>query len=404
MNWLRVLLVSAWMAGAVAQAAVAPAVVNVPQSQAWTGQRVQFFVEVRALGSFVGTASFDLPQLPRTTVIKIGNPVVSSEVRGGETWFVQTHEFALFSQRNGRLDVPAFAARFAARDGFTGPAADIAAQVPGWHVEIRRPPGSDGIGFLITAPMLDVSETWEPRPGPAQVGAIFKRTIVQRAEQVPGMALAPAPTTAPGGVRVYAGAPQTRDDLERGAFVGERRDTVTYLVMQPGVVTLPPIRYVWWDPERQELQSTTLAGVTIDIRAAPAPSQTHTHRSWWTWFAVAGGLLGIVVWQRVRLHQLWRALNPPDRAAERAVLRACRGHDAAAAESAWTAWCNTQATFEAEPALAAALLELRRLRFGSAVSHPWRGDALARAFRETLSAAKTAPFQLSAPVLPALNP
>ena len=46
---------------------VAPAVVRVPEATAWIGQRVPFFVELSARGSFAGTASFDLPQIPGTS-------------------------------------------------------------------------------------------------------------------------------------------------------------------------------------------------------------------------------------------------------------------------------------------------------------------------------------------------
>jgi len=109
-----------------------------------------FYVELRAPGSFAGTAGFDLPQLPGTLLMKIGNPVVGSQEIEGESWFVQTHEFALFSQRPGTLEVPPFSVRFASREGFTGPAKEMQAKAPSWKVDIRRPPGSDKIGFLIT--------------------------------------------------------------------------------------------------------------------------------------------------------------------------------------------------------------------------------------------------------------
>jgi hypothetical protein len=104
-----------------AQAEVAPVAVRAPDAKAWVGQRVPFYVELRATGSFAGVANFDLPQLPGTIIMKIGNPVVSSQEIEGQSWFVQTHEFALFSQKPGRLDMPAFAVRFSSRDGFTGP-------------------------------------------------------------------------------------------------------------------------------------------------------------------------------------------------------------------------------------------------------------------------------------------
>jgi hypothetical protein len=408
---LALLIGCAALAGAAA-AAVAPVAVRVPDATAWIGQRVPFFIELRALGPFAGTASFDLPHLAGTVLMKVGNPVVGSHDLDGESWFVQTHEFALFSQKPGPLEVPAIAVRFGSRDGFSGPATDVQAEAPGWTVDIKRPPGSDTIGFLITTPSLDVTETWAPQPGPARVGAMFTRTIVQRAAQVTGMALAPAPSAAPDGIRVYPGPAETTDRLERGEFLGERRETITYLLTQPGSRALPALTYVWWNPTTQRLQSTTLPAVTFDVAPAPATrpveASVATRRAWPWLLAVAVAVSG-GAWQRRRLARWGKrgvnALNPPDRAAARQLRRACRRHDAAAAQTAWDAWRRTQdARFQPGPALHSAVLGLQRHRFGPAPAGTWQGDDLARAFDEHLAAANAPSSRDPAPVLPELNP
>jgi hypothetical protein len=394
------------------RAEVAPVAVRVPEAKAWIGQRVPFFVELRAPGSFEGTAGFDLPQIPGTLLMKIGNPVVGSQEIEGASWFVQTHEFALFSQKPGPLDVPGFSARFTCREGFTGPTKDVQAEVPGWKAEIRRPPGTDRIGFLITTESLDLTETWVPSPGPAQAGAMFKRTIVQRAPQISGMALAPAPATAPDGIRVYLDDPETKDQLDRGDFLGERRETITYLLQKPGTLALPALTYVWWNPKTETLQSKTLPAVTFEV--APAPSKSASakagagHREW-PWLLAAALVVGFGTWQERRIsgwgRQCWKALNPPDRVAARKLLRACRRHDALAAETAWIAWRNTQrAAFQPDPSLRSAVLGLQRHLFGPAPAANWQGTDLARAFGERLAAAKAHRLRESASALPLLNP
>ena len=230
-----------------ARAEVAPVAIRIPEAKAWIGQRLPFYVELRARGSFAGAASFSLPEIPRTVILKVGNPVVSSQEIDGDSWFVQTHEFALFSQQSGTLQIPGFEVRFASRDGFTGPVKEQQAQVPAARIEIQRPPGSESIGFLVTTESLDLTENWEPQPqpqpGPVKVGAIFKRTIIQRAAQITGMALAAAPTDAPDGVRVYPGQPEVTDKTERGDFLGERRETITYQLQKPGSFELPELSY-----------------------------------------------------------------------------------------------------------------------------------------------------------------
>ncbi len=392
-------------------AEVAPVTAFATEAKSWVGQRLPFYIELHAPGLFAGTASFDLPQLPGTLLVKIGEPVVSSQQLEDETWFVQTHEFALFSQKPGMLEVPPINVRFARREGFTGPAIDVQAKSPSLTVEIQRPPGSEKIGFLITTESLDVTETWEPTPGPADVGAIFKRTIVQRAQQLPGMALAPAPVISPEGIRSYIGNTTTNDKLARGEFLGERRESITYLVQKSGTLELPAINYVWWNPKTEALQSKTLPAVTFQVTPPPA-TVTKTPivtRDVWPWMLTATLFLGLSLWQWRRVvtwgRQNWNELNPPDRIAGRQLLRACRNHDATAAQTAWGGWRNTQdATFQPAPEFDAAIIALQRHLFGPSPAASWKGEELARAFKAHLTTATTRTCEESTSILPLLNP
>jgi hypothetical protein len=377
-------------------AAVEPVSVRVGQPSAWAGQRVPFFIELRAPGSFAGAAAFDLPEIPGCLVVKVGNPVVASEEADGRSWFVQTHEFALFAQPAGRLSVPAGSVRFAHREGFDGPAREVRRPIPAWEVAIRRPEGVEARSFLVTTDALDISETWDPQPGPVEAGAVFHRTVVQRAAQVAGMALAPLPTAAPDGVRVHAAPAATADKLERGDFLGERRETLTYVLQRPGQVELPAITLAWWDPARQQAGSRTLPAVTIEVRAAQAPSTT-------TWDAILVAVVALSLagwllpgWMR----RLWRRLHPPQRVAARALLRACRRDDAPAALAAWAAWERLQPQAALPPALAEALHGLYRHTYAPGQDGAWHGTALAQAFR-TQPAASLHPRPSP---LPGLNP
>ena len=399
------------MFSVIAFAEVAPVTVSVPKDKAWVGQRVTVYVDLLAPGSFVGTASFELPSIPGALLMKIGSPVTSSREIEGKSWFVQTHEFALFSQKAGLLELPAFPVSFSRLEGFVGEATDVKAQTSRVSIEIQRPPGSERIGFLVTTESLDVTETWSPSPGSAQVGATFKRTIIQRASNLPGMALVPAPTTVPDGIKVYPGPALTKDDFQRGNFLGERRETITYLLQKSGPLTLPALTYEWWNPKTQTLESKTLPAVSFEVAAppvAPQPAAVAARRTW-PWLLAIALLAGLSVWQRHRVlgwaTGYWRKWNPPDRVAARQLLRACRHHDAAAAAGAWNVWRATQpAAFQPGPELRIAVLALQRQRFGAAPAAAWQGENLARAFRENLAATKASHAHESVSILPELNP
>jgi hypothetical protein len=390
---------------------VQPVTVRVGESKAWVGQRLAFYVELRASGSFSGSASFDLPQLPGVMVMKIGSPVVGSQDLEGNSWFIQTHEFALFSQRAGTLNIPEFPVRFSRRDDFTGPVNDVKGNCPSFKVDIQRPPGSEGVGFLITTESLDVSETWDPMPGDAEVGAMFKRTIVQRTEQLPGMALSPVSPETPEGFRVYVGDAATNDKLQRGEFLGERTETVTYLIQKPGVLVLPELTYVWWNPKTETLESKQLASVTFNV-AAPlnteSANETSPGRNWGLGLLLLASTIVVAFqWRRVAdgIQNVWRKLNPPDQVAARRLLRACRDNDATAASVAWSVWSNIQGMeFIAERPLAAAVTALQRSIFGSTLVTEWNGEQLATAIGEQQRSKNTRRSQAQDVALPLLNP
>lgn len=395
-----------------AQGELEPVALSVANAEPWVGQRVPIFVELRASGSFVGSASFDLPQIQGALLLKIGSPVVGMREIDGQECFIQTHEFALFSQRSGELNVPPFQVRFARRDGFTGPATDVKADTSAMKIEVRRPPGSEQIGFLVTTESIELSDSWDPSPGSTQVGAVFKRAIVQRSPGLPGMALAPAPKSAPEGIRVYAGTPEINDELERGEFLGKRQETITYLMQEPGTHELPALKYVWWNPKTQTLQSKTLSAVTFEVAppvVAAADPDASTGADGWRLVLVLVVPVGLLVLLRRRVlvlvRRAWKALNSPARAAKRNLLRACQKDDAGAAGSAWSKWRILQAApYEPSPELRAAVTELQRHLFGLESSEAWRGAQLARAFDSQTSTSKLRVSLHSAPALPPLNP
>lgn len=397
-----------------ASAAVEPVVIRAPKAEAWAGQRLPVFVDLRARGSFAGTATFDLPEIPGVLVVEAGDSVVETQEIEGESWVVQTHEFALFAQHEGKLTIPPFAVRFSRRNGYTGPASEVNAKTPSLDLQIRRPPGASADAFVITTESMDVSEIWKPEPRASSVGAVFKRTIRQRADQMTGMALAPAPQVVPDGVRVYPGVASTHDNLVRGAFVGEREETLTYLLQEPGKIELPALTYVWWNPKTETLQSKTLPSVVVEVAAASVPLETkgagESHRLRW-WLMAAGLLLlaGLIGWQHRRVAswaaRIWMALNPPQRTAARRFLHACRQDDAEAAEHAWTAWRSTQpGDVELDPKLRHALIGMQRHRYGCPATEAWRGDDLARAFDRYLAMVRPESIRQSSPALPPLNP
>ncbi|QEG35218.1 BatD family protein [Bythopirellula goksoeyrii] len=381
-------------------AAVDPVVIRVPEPKAWTGERVSFFVDIRVLGSFGGATTFSLPNVPGTIILSVGNASVSSKEIEDKQWFVQTHEFSLFSQTSGKVVIPDFPLRYGKRKGFSGPATEVEGKVPSLSVEIERPPGSNSIGFLITTESLDVSETWDPKPGAAKVGSVFKRTISQHADQVLGMALPPVPNTTTEGIHVYPSNPVVKDNTERGAFEGSRTETLTYLMEKAGTYKMPAIKFVWWNPKSEQLESKELPAVTFEVAASPQSSKTTASEKHnpWAWVLVLITVCAVILAIRAGVNWIFKFYNAPERVATRRLLKACHHNNAKEAYEAWLTVPRAGTSGE----LNDAIQELASILYSGRTNHPWDGRKLANAFlgskRETSSRYQAHPH------LPPLNP
>ncbi|QDT02641.1 hypothetical protein K227x_10190 [Rubripirellula lacrimiformis] len=416
-------LVTGTPIGVATAADVDRVVVDAPETEAWVGQRIPFFVKLRGKGPFANSASFSIPRIPRALLIKIGSPVVSSEDIGDESWFVQTHQFALFAQADGKVSIPSFEVRFTNRDGFTGPEVDHVEQTPATEFNIKRPPGHDESVFLVTTAKMTVTESWDPQPNrssadlpkppPVHPGDVFHRTITQTADQISGMAFAPASKSASEGIRVYTDPPVVDDQTERGLFTGTRRDTITYMIQDSGTLSIPKMKFIWWNPTTEEFGSQTLPAVTLEVTPTTPvsnpdqPAQRTVH--WSYGWIIAVGIAALAGWQFRRiesfLRAFWKRCNPPSRVTARNLVGACKRNDAAAAEVAWMAWQNTQPPhFRAPKDLANAVASLHQSIYGSANKAAyWKGDALRQAFRQQVDATAKSSADTH-DTLPPLNP
>jgi hypothetical protein len=131
-----------------------------------------------------------------------------------------------------------------------------------------------------------------------------------------------------------------QDQVERGAFTGQRTQTVTYVCEGHGSVTLPALRLPWWDVEHQELLQVTLPALTLEIVAV---------RHWRPWWVVGAGLAlaagAVVCWRKGgALLGAWKQWQAQRQASEAGCFsqlqQACRAGDAVAAYNALLRWLD----------------------------------------------------------------
>ncbi len=395
--------------------AAEPVRATLGRESAWTGEAVPLIVTLYSPGPFSGVASFDLPELPKTTILRIGNAVVGSEEVDGESMLTQRHEFNIFTQQTGTVAIPPFVVRFKGKQSFVGEAVAVEGKTNRLQFASRRPPGTSKLGIVVATPGLTVDQSWNPgERNTFEAGDVIERKITRRITNTSSMMLPPIPTEEIAGVRIYEAAPTVADKIDRGELSASRVDTIKYQFGSTGTFQLPQLTFAWWDPNTEELRQVALEGLTVDV-AAHNPTnktilderQSAGHFRWVPWvtglcilFATATGAKYLVAWWHKRSHT-------PERVIARQVRSACKSNDAKNAYTACMAWMrlhkNAPSDLEAE--LGEPWTQLRQFLYsGTSGVDTWRGDALGAAFAKARKPSRQESQNQATNSLPSLNP
>ncbi|GAB5401970.1 MAG: BatD family protein [Aureliella sp.] len=397
-----------------------PVQASVGRDSAWVGEPVPLIVTLYSAGPFVGVASFDLPELPQTAILRIGNAVVGSEQVEGESMLTQRHEFSVFTQRTGEIEIPPFVVRFKGKESFVGEPIAVEGTTDRLHFASRRLPGTGPREVVVSTPELIVEQSWNPSESVAvRAGDVIERRVTRRVTQTSSMMLPPIKTGAIEGVRVYETDPIVEDNVDRGELSASRADTIKYQFEQPGDFQLPELEFTWWDPKKEEIQRSVLAGLNVRVSALGPHDDASQGQAkagdkeaagkfrWRIWIGVLTILTAVAVMSTVVV-QRWKVRSAePARVVARQVRAACKANDAREAYVACMAWlrlCESD-RFALEAKLGEAWKQLRVFLYsGESFSEAWRGDALGVAFATAERALRRKAAKRSDKSLPPLNP
>jgi len=266
----------------------------------WVGQKVSFYVELLSPTFFSGSPKFDLPGIPGVVVMKIEErPVLGSEQIGENSFTTQRHEFAIFPQRQGKIVIPSFPVRFGVAGAIGEKPIEHRMATGKIGFTAAMPPGAEELSTVITTRNLNISEKWEPIPKKAKEGDAFTRTVIMKAPDLPGMAFPPLPQMNIPNIGIYPKPPVVKNRMERGDFIGERIDKVTYVCETEGSITIPAITIHWWDMESEKLKTEVLPEITLEVapgktdKSMDEPGKTMSASSKWVIILILSILSGI---------------------------------------------------------------------------------------------------------------
>jgi len=352
-NFIILLLVILFLFSPPAQAASPQVHVSIDTTQSyWAGQKIPLYIDLLSPSFFSGTPKFELPEISSVLVMKIpGRPVMGVEEIEGLSYTKQRHEFVLFSQRPGRVDIPSFTVKF----GVSGQAGalpkEVALKTSPLTLTPKMPPGAEKLATIISTQDLKVTEKWNPEPKDAVTGDAFTRTVTFQAPDIPGMALLPMPELQIPGIAIYAEAPVVNDQIERGDFVGERTETISYVMETAGQRIIPAIEFQWFDIESKSLKTEQLPEVKFMITPSAGEQSSKTSagvKSFKMLYVlgivfvfIAGAVLGRWRKNLMMYFQSWQKYQSESESAYfKRFIRACRKDDPKAALNAMMKWVD----------------------------------------------------------------
>jgi hypothetical protein len=403
------------------------AIVPPTEKQYWAGERIDFAIELLAIGQFSGTPQFDLPKLPGVILMKMSQrPLLSTREMDGTSYTVQRHEFALFTQSAGTYTVPPFSVRFGSKEQFDKPEIQHRLTTEPLKIAVvipeRAPPGST----IVSTAELTAEEQWKPKPDKAKVGDAFTRTISIKASDVPGMLLPALPHPEIAGLNVYPKQPKVRDSTERGDLIGERIESVTYVCSKPGDYDIPELVIRWWDVKQKTWKAKTFPRVVLKVSPNPAlsarsgsekepVSSTSAEANWFGLLVVVAlllaGLLLALPWLTKTVRARRKRWLQSEAGLFYRLIQACREGDAPAADRAMTYWLQARdiprgqfdRVVSQDEGLTSELTRLQEALIGRDL--PWNGRELADRLRHVREEERKAWSRSGAcRPLPPLNP
>jgi hypothetical protein len=337
----------------------------------------------------LGEARLSTPEAGDALIQKLGdNQNLSSfVVRDGVQYKMTELRYVLFPQKSGplriepmRLEVQTGNGRslFSPFFGNGGRTQRISSDPV--TLEVRPIPASFKGQHWLPAEQFELEDSWAKNLPKVAAGEPATRTLTAHARGatvglLPELGAAAAPTS--GDLKQYPDQPKLAEDKPLSGLSSLRQEKTALIAAKPGTYRLPAVEIPWWNTRADKLEIARLPERVLNVQPAagqaptpqtppepapatiapetppqPAPSATTpapAEAGPWLWIALFAGLgwfvTGLAWWISRRRAAPTATQDQPDAAASlreqaKALERACRANDPAAARLALVEWAG----------------------------------------------------------------
>lgn len=284
------------------------------KSDVYVQEQVIYTVRIFRYNVDIYDPSYQPPTIDNAAMEQLGEQRNYKTTLNGKEYDVFEFRYALFPQKSGALTIPSAqlnATVFRGRsrgftfDPFNGK--QVRRYSPELQLQVKpKPDIYPADKPWLPTHALQLSETWSPDSGTANIGEPLTRTVTMQAEGILPTILPAVPATNIDGVKIYPEQADTSSTEGDSGIVGTRTESLALIATQTGDITLPSVDITWWDVEEQAVKVTSLPARTIKVTGTSRRAQTDTTVNPQPSVSAAGDTPPPALGQSENVNQTWQ--------------------------------------------------------------------------------------------------
>jgi hypothetical protein len=232
-------------------------------------QQVNLQIEVATDKWFSGGTKIGSFELNDAIVLQREKFAVNSSRNvGGKSWTVQEWTLAIYPQRTGLFEIPEIPVQISiAGENLESIVGTLAAPALEFIAEVPEPTldGMTSKTDWVATTRFEVKENYDKTFEDLKPGNAIVRSINMSADNLPAMMLPGIDSTVIDGIAVYPKPPQLLDKVNRGTYLAEKSQTITYVFEKAGEYELPRKVFFWWNLNSQSFESIELDAQVFEV-------------------------------------------------------------------------------------------------------------------------------------------
>ena len=333
-----------------------------------TRQQVMLLIEISTDTRFSGGTKIGVFEVEDAIVMQREKFALNSIRKvNGIDWIVQLWSLVVYPQRSGVFEIPEIPLRLSIAGNDMQPIVGEFKTQP--LLFVAGSVSGAGESWIATT-RLDVNQSFDRSFEGLKPGDAIVRTINMSADDLPAMMLPDVVMYEMDGLAVYSKPSRLTDKVNRGVYLAERTQVLTYVFEKPGDYALPKQSFYWWNLESRTVEVVELESQLLKVRGAAEVGEVDvpiSSRNGLSDIAVLMTVLALIVGVGVLvavgnmlLHNLPAFFYPSDRIENRQVsekdirrqfVAACRSHDLSVAIGLLYRWLDYHGGTEFEGSL-----------------------------------------------------